>query len=340
MKRLLKNNSLLLLVSFFVVNSLFLPDKAHSFSLNPINFFEKTGDVIVGRVSDLIYFLIMQKRYYFDDYTDPNVYPNTETLNNSEPNPPVVQSNNTSSQTPSFTLVKINVIPPVNEYISYGNISQILTYTNNERVAVSLKPLSPNYILDTIASLRADDIFTNQYFEHSSPDGKSVTDLALKVGYKYLIIGENLAKGTFSGDKGIVSAWMGSEGHRANILNKKYKELGVAVKEGMFNGEKVTIAVQIFASPLADCLKPSAEAKYLIDNSSASIRKMQAEALITFNNLNAIKNSPGLDISYYNQKIAEYNYFAKKINDAILALKNMIDDYNISVNKYNSCIKN
>ena len=162
--------------------------------------------------------------------------------------------------------------------------------------------------------------------------------MAKKINYEYLLIGENLALGIFDGDKGIVSAWMASPGHKANILNPKYTELGVAVKNGIYNGVNTTIAVQIFGLPLANCPKPDQNNKILIDSSSASINQMQAEALEMYNNLSTIKLNPQTDVSYYNQKIQEYNYFAKKVNNAVLALKGMVDSYNIEVGKYNTCI--
>ena len=131
---------------------------------------------------------------------------------------------------------------------------------------------------------------------------------------------------------------MDSPGHKANILNKQYTELGVSVKKGIYNGEETTIAVQIFGLPLANCPQPNQGVKYLIDNSSASIKKMQTDALAIYDNINAIKNNTGLDKSYYNQKIQEYNYSAKKVNDAVAALKLLIDSYNLQVSKYNICI--
>lgn len=214
----------------------------------------------------------------------------------------------------------------------------ILNITNNERVALSLKPYTSNMLLDRIASLRADDLFANQYFEHESPDGKSAPELAPVVGYKYLYIGENLAMGDFYTDAEIVNAWMDSPGHKANILNDKYTELGVAIKEGEYKGGTTVIAVQIFGRPLASCPEPSAQIKALIDSSVASVKKMQTEALAKYNELNIMKSNPATDRILYSQKADAYNYFAKTINDATGALKSIIDYYNVEVNKYNSCI--
>ncbi len=214
----------------------------------------------------------------------------------------------------------------------------ILNITNTERAVVSLKPYTSNMLLDRIASLRADDLFANQYFEHESPDGKSAPELAPVVGYKYLYIGENLAMGDFYTDAEIVKAWMDSPGHKANILNDKYTELGVAVKEGEYKGGTTVIAVQIFGRPLANCAEPSVQIKALIDSSVASVRKMQTDALAKYNELNVMKVNPLTDKALYTKKAQEYNYFAKTVNDASAALKGIIDFYNIEVNKYNSCI--
>jgi uncharacterized protein YkwD len=92
-------------------------------------------------------------------------------------------------------------------------------------------------------------MFENQYFAHESPTGEKVSDLAKKFGYDFLLIGENLAMGNFSSDEDLVLAWMESPGHRENILNEKYQEIGVAVKKGIFEGKEVWIAVQHFGLP-------------------------------------------------------------------------------------------
>lgn len=243
--------------------------------------------------------------------------------------PPPVFSFPTS--TPSITIVDDSNGGP-------GQNSTILTLTNKERSRESLSVLKSNYLLDKIADLRLEDLFDNQYFEHESPDGKDVSSLAKVVGYDYLLIGENLALGNFAGDQGIVEAWMESPGHRANIVNPKYTELGVAKRNGQFNGKNVTIAVQIFGEPSNVCAKPNPATKELISNSTATITKMQTEAKKMYDALNAIKSDPNLDRSYYNQKVQEYNYFAKQVNDAVVTLKSIVDQYNLAVNQYNSCI--
>ncbi len=152
-------------------------------------------------------------------------------------------------------------------------------------------------------------------------------------------MGENLALGNFADETEIMAAWMASPGHKANIINPRYRELGVAVSTGQFKSERATIAVQIFGEPQTVCAVPNPETKAEIDSSTVVIKKMQTEAIALYGNLTQLKNTPNLDQSYYNQKVQEYNYFARTTNEAVVAMKTMIDFYNSQVAKYNTCLK-
>ena len=138
--------------------------------------------------------------------------------------------------------------------------------TNDERRTRGLPELAANAKLAAAARVKADDLFARQYFEHVSPTGAGPADLAREAGYEYIEIGENLALGNFSDDADLVRAWMESPGHRANILNKEYEEIGVAVGKGTFEGETTWMAVQVFGRPLPDCPKPDAVLKAQIDS--------------------------------------------------------------------------
>lgn len=352
--------------------------KTSAFEWKPRIILQRSVNLISTRISDLLYYLLMQKRYIFENFQDPNNYQVlrvpaivekvlTSSTSTAESSPvsnavshepislttttvPKLQSTN-QVQVPRSAVEAPIIAPVVSsprlipvESVQpreiYYNNSLVFTLTNKEREGADLSSLSPNKLLDQVANLRADDIFDNQYFEHESLDGRSATDLAVKVGYDYYLIGENLALGNFTNEAEIISAWMDSPGHRHNILNAKYQELGVSIKRGIFDGEAVTIAVQIFAVPASACNKPSPEIKELIDKSSLSIKQMQAEASQMLVTLEKIKNDPALDRSYYYQKIAEYNYFAQKTNEAVSVLKGLIDNYNQGVTNYNSCLGN
>lgn len=388
-------------LSLFLVFILVLLSSSHrveafSLSLNPFSIFSNSADKLTRRASDIVHYLVQQKRYIFDDFTDPNTYVSLEipsrldktlddldsislatTSNNSVENSlsiprvvftgkpvvvnspvipapksiviappvntqtaPVVPVLISNANSPADTTASVPIISKIEPDIKVENtFSDILKYTNDERSSESLPPLIGNPLLDKIAGLRVDDLFNNQYFEHESPDGKSAPDLAKREGYEYLLIGENLALGNFGDDRGIVSAWMDSPGHRANILNGKYRELGVAQRVDNFDGRNVTIAVQVFGQPASSCTKPNIGNKKLIDSSTISIKELQSQAKIMYAELEVMKGNPDIDQSYYNQKIQEYNYFAQKINNAVIDLKNTVDQYNIQVSQYNTCIK-
>ena len=132
--------------------------------------------------------------------------------------------------------------------------SVVIQITNQQRqLNGSLPPLKNNFTLSQSAMIKARDMLDLQYFEHESPFGVAVGDLARRVGYGYISVGENLAMGTFRSEQDLVNAWMNSPGHRANILNKNYTEIGVAVIRGVFEGKPIWMSVQHFGRPLTDC---------------------------------------------------------------------------------------
>ena len=70
----------------------------------------------------------------------------------------------------------------------------------------------------------------------------------MRSNYPYLAAGENLALGDFKNANELVAAWMASPGHRANILNGVYRDIGVATGFDAFEGRKTIIVVQIFGA--------------------------------------------------------------------------------------------
>ncbi|MDP9377531.1 MAG: CAP domain-containing protein [Actinomycetota bacterium] len=122
------------------------------------------------------------------------------------------------------------------------NLSRIRTATvcllNNERTSRGLKALSRNVRLGRAARRHADDMVASRYFAHSSKDGSEFSSRIKRTGYMSSangwMVGENLAWGTGSAGtpEAIVRAWMNSHGHRANILNGRYVEIGISVVAG------------------------------------------------------------------------------------------------------------
>jgi hypothetical protein len=132
------------------------------------------------------------------------------------------------------------------------NIStpEIIRLTNVERANAGLGQLKENSALDKAAELKANDMFNKDYWAHFAPDGTSPWYFFGLVSYQYSWAGENLAR-DFATSGGVVAAWMASSGHRANILNSNFTEIGVAVVNGNLEGEDTTLVVQLFGKPVA-----------------------------------------------------------------------------------------
>lgn len=128
--------------------------------------------------------------------------------------------------------------------------TDVILETNIQRRANGLGPLTENSKLNAAADFKMRDMFARQYFNHYGPNQTSgIPELLARFDYKYLAAGENLALGDFKNANELVVGWMASPGHRANILNGTYQEIGVAVGCEVFQGRRTIIAVQIFGTP-------------------------------------------------------------------------------------------
>ena len=104
---------------------------------------------------------------------------------------------------------------------------QILDLVNEERVKAGVKSLTLNSRLTTAAATYAVNMATEDFFSHFDPDQKtSPADRIHNVGYSWQRCGENIAAGN-SDPKATMTQWMNSPGHKANILNPEFTELGV-----------------------------------------------------------------------------------------------------------------
>ncbi len=121
-----------------------------------------------------------------------------------------------------------------------GNVSlvraAVLCLINRERAQNGLAPLTVNVQLEAAAESHCSELIADDYFAHVSPSGETPVDRIRATGYipapsDGYVIGENLAWGTYSlaTAQSIVSAWIASPGHLANILEAKYTETGIAI---------------------------------------------------------------------------------------------------------------
>lgn len=109
---------------------------------------------------------------------------------------------------------------------------------NAERGRYGLAPLRLNRRLSAAASAHAGDMDARNYFSHDSLDGGSFVDRIRRAGYlsgaRSWTVGENLAWGSRgrAAPQMVTRSWMNSPGHRANILNSSFREIGIGVAHG------------------------------------------------------------------------------------------------------------
>lgn len=127
----------------------------------------------------------------------------------------------------------------------------LVSMTNNVRAENGLGALSTNSALASAAYAKANDMLANNYFAHNSPDGKTPWDFIIDAGYSYTYAGENLAIG-YTDASELFSAWMNSATHRQNILNSNFREIGIAVVSGQFEGVETIVVVQEFGAATSD----------------------------------------------------------------------------------------
>ena len=126
--------------------------------------------------------------------------------------------------------------------------SNIVSLTNAERIQDGQGALTVNPKLSAAAAAKANDMFANQYFAHTSPTGVTPWDFIKAAGYTYTWAGENLAIGYENDPNELMADWMNSTTHRENILNASFREIGVAVVDGVYENEATTIVVQEFGT--------------------------------------------------------------------------------------------
>lgn len=155
---------------------------------------------------------------------------------------------------------------------------EVIRLVNVEREKKGLTSLTENPNLNVAAYKKGQNMFEEQYWAHYSPSGKDPWGFITGAGYKYSYAGENLAR-NFTNANDAVVAWMNSPTHRDNILNNKYKDIGISVVQGTLNGEQTTIIVQEFGTqPSYTASNPFS--RLIADEEEVDVSSVLAEAQI------------------------------------------------------------
>jgi uncharacterized protein YkwD len=121
---------------------------------------------------------------------------------------------------------------------------ELVDLTNREREKNKLPALKPNPTLFKVARAHSANMAKQNKMDHVL-DGKKSSQRVKEAGYRYLSTGENIAFGNVPLEE-LVEKWMGSKLHRANILNKKFTEIGLGIvpdKDG------IPYFTQLFGKP-------------------------------------------------------------------------------------------
>jgi uncharacterized protein YkwD len=160
----------------------------------------------------------------------------------------------------------------------------LVDMANDNRATNNLPFLAHNFVLDSAATMKAKNMATEGYFAHVSPQGIEPWHWFKEAGYTFLFAGENLAV-NFTESKAIDDAWMASPTHRANILNSKFKEIGIATYEGFYQNAQTIFVVQMFGTPAVTVKAAPTEDVLVATNQEATT----TESLIVTANKEEVK---------------------------------------------------
>ena len=103
--------------------------------------------------------------------------------------------------------------------------------TCNGKYYAPVDPVTWNDVLETAAKYHSKDMSTKRYFSHIGTDGSDAGTRILSAGYKWINFAENIGMG-YPTEQDVIDAWLHSPGHCKNIMNKSYKEIGIANVNG------------------------------------------------------------------------------------------------------------
>ncbi|WP_328940712.1 CAP domain-containing protein [Streptomyces sp. NBC_00250] len=117
---------------------------------------------------------------------------------------------------------------PQNDQGKSSTADQVIALVNAERAKAGCGPLTANATLTRAAQGHSDDMAARDFFDHTNPDGDGPGERVTDAGYPWSTYGENIAMGQ-SSPESVMDSWMNSPGHRANILNCSFKEIGIGI---------------------------------------------------------------------------------------------------------------
>ncbi len=207
--------------------------------------------------------------------------------------------------------------------------SVLIDLANDDRRGGNVAVLTQNPLLKEAARLKAEDMVSRGYFAHVSPEGVSPWHWISQAGYEFAYAGENLAV-NFDDSAAVNDAWMRSPGHRENILNGHFTEVGIAVARGMHEGQETLFVVEMFGSPVSkskvagvsDTLAvasspkpvPKVQEVKVVPIASSNVLGAESQTFVAVKNVNATESGSGPTETAFNPNKVAY----ASLSDAIL----------------------
>ena len=259
---------------------------------------------------------------------------------NSETRSPQNQTEDTDSQSktsadpavPAFNsgLLTLNSESSLQKPTADGILSQVNSY----RKTASLAPLEKDALLSMIAENRATDMAAKGYFDHKAPDGSSIADLARKINYPLLLLGENLVVGRSLSDKSTVQALMDSPPHRENILRQVFTEMGIGIVQIDYDFGQAWLVVQAFGTPRNVCPTPNPGLEQHVRDNQKALKLGLEELERVRDELRA-----GTGDSESMEALADtFAELEQNHQDARNFTNQLLRDYNNQIESYNACV--
>ncbi|MBP9751442.1 MAG: hypothetical protein KBD19_01100 [Candidatus Moranbacteria bacterium] len=158
-------------------------------------------------------------------------------------------------------LLSILILIPVRNVSASGSLSpwaeDAVNLMNQERAERGLPGFTVNGTLAKAAQAKLSDMEKKNYFAHTSPEKLTPWSFIEAAGYDYRFAGENLAI-HFKNPKSEHDAWMKSEKHCQNILDPRFREVGMAVGKVFFEGRETMLVVSMFGAKAGEDVDPLA----------------------------------------------------------------------------------
>lgn len=216
----------------------------------------------------------------------------------------------------TFQIVK-TTYPSVLGVTADVSVQQLLLLTNQKRQEQNLSPVVINDQLSQAALLKANDMFSKNYWAHNAPDGTTPWFYFKEAGYTYAFAGENLARG-FTTPEGVIDAWMASPSHRENMLSNHYRDIGFAVVKGKLLGEETILIVELLGSKSTEMVAQVNQG--ITSSPAASVKTKSAETPKFVASSQFVKSETSSSGIVRNSPFININTLSKSISLAILVM--------------------